>query len=267
MEQKSYKEKLSQRKMLKRGQTTIFIVIAIVVVAAVVIAYFLLPTSIRGSLGPDLNPNNFLRECIEPSIQETVEELSMKGGYLNPEGTVLYQGEEIKYLCYTSEYYETCAVQQPLLVQHIESEIESVVSARATECSRELIEAYEGRGYDVSGSGSGVDVELVPNAIRANFDLPLRISKEDDVRNYDGFEINLRSNFYELVLTSQSIISFEASYGDSEITTYIQYYPNLKIEKIKLGDGTTIYTVSDVTTEETFRFASRSLVWPPGLGN
>ena len=35
-------------------------------------------------------------------------------------------------------------------------------------------------------------------------------------------------------------------------------------EKIKLDDGTKIYEVSDVTTHETFTFASRSLVWPPG---
>ena len=41
-------------------------------------------------------------------------------------------------------------------------------------------------------------------------------------------------------------------------------YPQTKVEKLKQGDGTTIYKVSDRKTQESFNFAVRSLVFPPG---
>jgi hypothetical protein len=46
----------------------------------------------------------------------------------------------------------------------------------------------------------------------------------------------------------------------------MQYYPDLKIEKTKLSDGTTIYILSNVVSKDRFTFASRSLAWPPGYG-
>ena len=71
---------------------------------------------------------------------------------------------------------------------------------------------------------------------------------------------------YDLIMTSVSIIDYESTYGDSETTLYMQYYPDLKIEKTKLSDGTTIYVLTNVISKESFTFASRSLAWPPGYG-
>jgi len=68
-----------------------------------------------------------------------------------------------------------------------------------------------------------------------------------------------------LLLTAVSIIEYESTFGDSETGLYISYYPNLKIDKTRRDDGSTIYQLSDVTTEDTFAFATRSLVWPQGL--
>jgi len=41
-------------------------------------------------------------------------------------------------------------------------------------------------------------------------------------------------------------------------------YPSTKVEKLKQGDGTTIYKISDRNTLESFNFASRSVVFAPG---
>ena len=61
-------------------------------------------------------------------------------------------------------------------------------------------------------------------------------------------------------------MQFESVLGDSETTLYIQYYPDLKIEKIKRADEGTIYKLSNVVTGDEFTFASRSLNWPAGYG-
>ena len=69
---------------------------------------------------------------------------------------------------------------------------------------------------------------------------------------------------YDLLLIAESIVQFESTLGDSETTDYLNYYPDLSISKIKLGDGSKVYTLKDVVTNEQFRFATRSLVWPAG---
>ena len=70
---------------------------------------------------------------------------------------------------------------------------------------------------------------------------------------------------YDLLLTSTSMVEFESTLGDTETLSYIQYYPDLKIEKLK-RNGDTLYTLSNVVTGDKFSFSSRSLVFPPGYG-
>ena len=77
----------------------------------------------------------------------------------------------------------------------------------------------------------------------------------------------LDNNLYELASIAESIVEWEATYGDSETTTYMNYYHDLKVEKKKQTDGTTIYIVTNRDTRNKFQFASRSVAWPPGYGN
>ena len=71
---------------------------------------------------------------------------------------------------------------------------------------------------------------------------------------------------YELLFTAANIIDFESSLGDSATELYLQYYPDIKIYKNNLGDGSTIYKIENVISGESFTFASRSLAWPAGYG-
>jgi len=71
---------------------------------------------------------------------------------------------------------------------------------------------------------------------------------------------------YDLVMISTSILNFEARYGDSNPLSFMVYYPSLWIDKLKQGDGTKIYILTDLNTGESFTFASRSLSWPAGYG-
>src|SRR3989338_4736686 len=81
-----------------------------------------------------------------------------------------------------------------------------------------------------------------------------------------SFAEEYKSRIYEILSLATSIIDFESTYGDSETTLYMRYYPNIKIEKVKLSDGSKIYSISDVVSKDRFVFASRSLAWPAGYG-
>ncbi|MAG38336.1 hypothetical protein CMI45_03045 [Candidatus Pacearchaeota archaeon] len=254
-----------KRGMNRSGQVTLFVIIAIVLVAAVVIAFVFFPSIGETITGTEFSPQGFLRNCVSQDLRTNVDFLGTQGGYADPEGFILYEGNKVKYLCYTSEYYDTCTVQSPMIKSKFERELNSLVENKANDCFESLQEEYESRGFSISSGKGKSNVKIIPGAIRFEFETPMTIIKET-TRTFDGFSVDLNSEMYDLLLTSQSIIDFESTLGDSETSLYITYYPDLKIEKNRLGDGSTVYKLSNVVTDEEFTFASRSLVWPPGYG-
>ncbi|MDO8459507.1 MAG: hypothetical protein Q7S74_00190 [Nanoarchaeota archaeon] len=250
--------------MDKRGQVAIYVIIAIVIVAGILAVYFFYP-NIKTVVVGETVPSTFLKSCIEQSVQSSVDILSKQGGYNEPEGFILYKGEKVKYLCYTSQYYKTCTVQQPLIKGHFEVELSKMIKDSADDCMQQLKTSYESQGYSVSLGGLKSHAEIVPGNIRLVIETPMSITK-DSTQTFSELNIDMPSEMYNLLMISTSIIDYESTYGDSEVTLYMQYYPNLKIEKIKLEDGSKVYTLTDVTTKEKFVFASRSLAWPAGYG-
>ena len=248
----------------KRGQIAIYVIIAIVIIAVVLVVVFY--PRIRSTITPaEFSPYSYLKDCISPELKTAVSLLASQGGYKNPQGFILNNDIKIKYLCYTSEYYKTCVVQEPMIKNTFESELQKLVNAKANECSRALIDEYKKRSYQVSASSITSQVSIIPNKIRIEFLAPMTITKQTS-QTFKSFSVDINSEIYDLLLTAQSIVSYESTLGGSETTVYLQYYPDLKIEKTKTDDGSTIYKLSNVVSKDEFTFASRSLPWPPGYG-
>lgn len=250
--------------MKKRGQVTIYVIVAIVIVGLVIIGVVFYP-NLQSVFSGSFAPQDFLKTCIEKDLKSNVDLLATQGGYANPEGFIVNQGVKIKYLCYASGFYETCSVQQPMIKNHFENELNELVGTKVNDCVRQLKTEYENRGYSVALSDIRNQVKIQPGKIVAEIEAPMTVTKEE-TSTFNGFDVVIQSQMYDLLMISQSIVDFESEFGDSETTLYLQYYPDLKIEKNKLGDGSTIYKVSNVVTEEEFTFASRSVAWPPGYG-
>ncbi|MBU2562047.1 MAG: hypothetical protein KKF68_00085 [Nanoarchaeota archaeon] len=248
----------------RKGQITIFIILAIVVVVLGIVLYFFYP-KIISNFGFESNPSLYMESCIKEDLTNTVEKISSQGGSLEPEHYIMYQGNKIEYLCYTEEYYTTCIMQQPMLKQHIEKEVQEAIKSKVSECFDLLKEDYEKKGYSVNLKKGEISIELLPQRIIALFNSTLTIKKEES-QKYDSIKIVLNNNLYELVSIANSILNWEARYGDSETTTYMDYYHDLKVEKKKQSEGSTIYILTDRTSENKFQFASRSVAWPPGYG-
>lgn len=249
----------------KRGQVTIFIIIAVIIVALAVLIYMFFP-QIKTTLGlGPTNPSAFLQDCLEDEIEDKVEKLSLQGGSLEPENYFLYQDEKIEYLCYTNEYYKTCVMQQPLLKQHIEKEIKDNIREEVRMCFDSMKESFEAGGYSVNLRRGEIVVELLPKRIITTIDYTLTLTKESS-EEYESFRVILHNNLYELIGITNSILNWEATLGDAETTAYMNYYHDLKVEKKKQADGTTIYILTDRNTGNKFQFASRSVAWPPGYG-
>ena len=250
----------------KRGQVTIFIIIAILVVGIVALIFFLVPrTTTETGFNPE-SPEAFMQNCLDGPIEDVVSTVSAQGGSVVPEFYFMYGGERIEYLCYTNEYYKTCVVQQPMLKQHIESEISGAIVGDVSSCFTSLQENYRADGYSVELQQGITNVELLPKRIVVSFpDYVLTTTKGETAR-HDAFSVVLNNNLYELTSIANSIIDWEATYGEAETTAYMAYYKDLKVEKHTQQDGTKIYVITDRNLGNKFQFASRSQAWPPGFG-
>jgi hypothetical protein len=257
--------KYNMKRSDKKGQVTIFIIIAIIIIIGIALVYFFYP-SLKELLGSESkNPSEFMQNCIEDKINEGLKIISEQGGSIEPQHYFLYNNTKIEYLCYTGEYYQTCIMQQPMLKKHIEEEIKNYIEADVKSCFESLKKNYEKRGYSVQMKNRDFEVEILPKIIAIKFDTSIVLTKgESEI--YNSIKISVRNNIYELISIANSILNWEAKYGDAETTTYMNYYHDLKVEKKKQSEGTTIYILTDRNNRNKFQFASRSVAWPPGYG-
>jgi len=250
----------------KNGQLTIFIIAAIVIIALAEIIYFLFPGAIVNlgiiSVG---TPEAFMQTCIEDQLKNTINMVSVQGSSLEPENFVLYQDDKIEYLCYNENNYLPCVMQQPLLKQHIESGIKSGIKNQEDVCFEDLKKSFERKGYQVSLERGDTTIELLPKKILVTFENDLTLTKENSER-IEKINVVLNNNLYELTSIADSILNWEARYGDAETTIYMSYYRDLKVEKLKQSGGETIYILTNRNTGEKFQFASRSVAFPAGYG-
>jgi hypothetical protein len=246
----------------KRAQASIFIVLALAIV--VILALLYVNRDSFRTVFEGRTPLENIQGCIQGYLDEGIETVSVQGGSIDPENFYMYEGYKVDYVCYTEEYYELCVMQKPLLKQSIEQELQDFLKPRARSCLNAEKENLEGKGYSVSMTDPNITVDLVPNNVLVNIKADLKIRK-DKTETYEYIKIDTASKLYELVMIASSITSWEGKYGDSEILNYMFHYPDLKVEKKKQGDGSTIYILTDKKTQDKFLFAVRSMALPPGL--
>ncbi len=250
-------------KEAKKGQVTIFIIIAIIIIIFAVLVYLFYP-KITTTLGySSKTPSQEIQDCVEPTIEEAMEKLSSQGGSIYPEFYYEFNNEKIEYLCYTNEYYKTCVMQKPLLINSIQDEIKEQIRNVSNSCFDQLEKEYKGQGYEVNFVEGETSVEIVPENIVVTYNHTLTLTKTD-TQSYKNFKVTSSSNLYQILNVAISILGFEARYGDAEITDYMNYYHNLKVEKKKQSEGTKVYVITDRDSGDKFQFATRSVAWPAG---
>lgn len=249
--------------MYKRGQVTIFIIIALLVVAAVALVFTLSPKLKIGGAEKVENPSSFIQTCLEDTLKENVGMTSNQGGSLNPEFFYLYDGDKLQYLCYTNSLYETCYIQVPFITTHIEEELTTSIEKEVNACFKSLEESYKKKNYEVNLGVGEFEVELLPKRVVLTIERKLILIKGDDKETYESFKVIVNNNIYELSRIASSIVDWEATYGDADPSAYMALYPELKVEKHLQNDGTAVYIITERKSGNKFQFASRSLLTSP----
>ncbi|MEA3414314.1 MAG: hypothetical protein U9Q99_02200 [Nanoarchaeota archaeon] len=248
----------------ERGQVTIFVILALVIIVVGVLVYAFLP-GIKSTVSLDSkNPNAYLQDCLEDDVEEAVEMLALQGGSQNPSNYYAYDGNNIEYLCYTSEDRKLCNVQKPLIYSSFEKELEKELETEIDSCFEALRNDFDKKGYQVNLRKEGYSVEILPEKILLNLNYELDLSK-GSVEKYDSFSIFLDNNIYQLLGIAKSIVDRESNFGEAPTEAYMMLYRDLKVEKLKQSDETKIYIITNKKTGEVFQFASRSLAASQGI--
>lgn len=263
------------RKEGKKGQVTIFIIIAVLIVALCILVYLYYP-KIFASISPETkNPSTYIQDCIQKDLKSNIETISLQGGnyVVDKNSGYFYKkkgedGNYVRYLCYTgSNTINTpCINQEPFLTEHVEKEILDSINEEVTTCFNNLVKSYDNKGYEVNLKDGTPSVQIIPNVVSTNFNKTLTLTRGDQTETYRNFKINLNSNLYEMLEDTKNILIWEMNVGDSLPEAYMYNNPYIQIEKHRKDNDVKVYVLTDINTEESFRFAVRSFPVPVGFG-
>ena len=258
--------------MEKKGQVTIFIIAGILLVSSIAL-FFLFKSGIVPEIGgkAEQNPNSFLESCLEDKIRETVEIISLQGGYMENSLNIYFKFEDekvprnISYLCYNQNDYVLCIPQKPMLIPHLEEEIHNNIFEEVRSCFDDLTSSLERSGYDVDAVYRGFEVDLIESEVDVGIDAEIILTKTGETTTQEDFKIVISSKLYELSKMVNEIVNKEATVGEFSHYHFL-LYPEFDIIKYRTADSSIVYSVKHRESSEMFRFAVRGGVMPPGFG-
>ena len=256
----------------KRGQITIFIILGIILISAVVLFFlFREQTTIDTTGKPEENPEAFMNSCLEGKIKNAINELALRGGYVNNSLNINFKFEDeeifvdVSYLCYNQNSYLPCINQKPTFTEDLKTEIKKYISDDVENCFEEITNGFVQKGYVVETNYRDFSVDFLPKRVIVQTDSDITLTVSGETLKEEDFIITVASRLYELAFVVQEIINQEARFCYSEILGISLIYPDFIIDKFRTEGSTVIYTIEHKESKEKFRFAVRGCAIPPGI--
>jgi hypothetical protein len=240
----------------KRGQITIFIILALIIVF--IIALFFLLRKPPNTTVSSENPNLYIQTCVKGPLEKEIDLLSKQGGEINPKGNLIYENEKVSYLCYTSTKDEKCTNQNPMLIEHIEEQLKDYITPQINSCFEGLRIELEKKGEVELGSDMEFNLSLKPKQVIINIDRDLRITKGDSSQNFKEFNIKIINPIFNLVEISNEIVNDESQSCDFDLVYFMTLNRDYGIKVNQTASDDMIYTVTEKASNKNFRFAIRN---------
>ena len=253
---------------IKRGQVTIFIILAVLIVSAIFLFFLLRGKQAIDFFSREENPQSFIEKCGKDSMEEAANIMLLQGGYITPESYKLYKNNKVAYLCYTNKYYYSCINQEPLYIEFLEEEIKNYIEPKIKDCFYSLEQEYKDKGYKVNSGALDLSVELNPKQVRVEINKKLELSKNEETRKFENFNARLNTPLYDLAVIAVEIANQEAKFCNFEYVGFSLLYPEFIIEKKQVGSEETasdIYIIKEKISEKKMLIATRSCALPGGL--
>jgi len=211
--------------MRKRGQVSVFAIIGIIIIVLIVLFLFIRtrvyigPASIQ-DLEAELIPiQEQIEECTLENVEPKLRELGENGGYLDPApGTYrLYSGNTISYLCYNIQDKPYCR-PRVLRLSDMEEQLELALRRDLDSCIN--VQGFRKVGLDLQSGELDIDVEIGDDVTSVNINLPVKITKGDNIAELSEFSVTIDVPLGRLYETMRDVINAEATNGDFETVLY-----------------------------------------------
>lgn len=170
--------------MNKRGQVTIFIIIAILIIAFAVI-YFTVLNNQKENLDTIDSDSvyYFVQSCFESTAEKIIYNVGKGGGYYFPPSKSLDSGTPI-YLYYGEKYVPS--------KKDIEEEISHSIGGELPLCIKNFQSFTD---YEISDREISVTTEILNDTVRVKMDYPIYVSKGEATDKIEEFNAEIKVRF------------------------------------------------------------------------
>ncbi len=252
--------------MDKKGQIAIFVIVGILLVATTGFLFIVNRKPTASTRGQNFdNPESFIDNCIRQEAEESIDKIMAHGGFPDSTDNVLYKGTEIAYLCKNINPYQPCVNQHPLYLREVEQEILRIVSDKVSQCFSSLEQELIRKNYLIDAGPISLGIQVKPKITQFSVNRKFIMSKEEDIRTYEKFEVFVSSPLYEIALIVHEILFQETKWCYFSNDGFMLTYPDFDIKLDKLSDSTKIYTIEHKLTDEKMTFAIKGCAIPQGF--
>jgi len=201
--------KNKEAKRYKKGQITIFIIIAIIIVAAIVAIVIFRGKIFQPAIPSELAPvYTSFSECVKQKLKNGIAIAGSQGGYIEPpefepgseyapfSSQLDFFGFPVPYWYYVSE--NNIIKEQVPTKSEIEKQLGNYIENELAYC--DFSNFYE-EGYVIEKNNPNVDVSISDNTIKANVKMSLTVTKGDKSARKTEHSVEVNSNlgnFYNL---------------------------------------------------------------------
>lgn len=191
--------------MIKRGQISAFIILAIIILVIAISIFFLTKTkqstsnldsvlSKMGILSQAKDLEISIQECLKQTVESALIVIGIQGGYYNPpEDLSKYYDLEWTFIPY---YYDRGSFLQPL-TKKIESEIKDYLDENLESCFWEI--NYQDFQLSYENSDSGVKIEKGKVLITSNLQIKIEKDQTTELINLKNYPVSIPSKLYEII--------------------------------------------------------------------
>ena len=243
----------------KRGQATLFIIIAMVIVIILSVTIYVV-TRTSTSLGSLEKDRSFVEgqigavqahisRCIESETETAVSALLKNGGKTQIEPHALsYFGTPVNYLLYSG------ANTMNLRVEIERSLSQKILSRLDKECS---LDAFKDMNPRPEKRKITVQTTLLDTAVKVDVTYPITFRKGKYQTTLTEFKTFVGSDFGRLYRTADTIVNQEAGGGEFDATPYQLSFPGIHIKKDSQNANEKVYTLTTDEEKEFLLFATQ----------
>ncbi len=235
------------KKRGKKGQVTIFIIIAIFIVAGGILFFVLRENSDSAKIPSEVAPiKNFVDECIQTETEKAVYLIGEGGGYFFP--PVLSTEGGYTYYFYEGKNYFPSEIK-------IKDQLSSAIESNINLCVGNFDNFQKN---NIKKGEVQVETELLEDKVVFDVSFPLKIYYEEDstiLRDFGTYEIPVKLGLIHSLISQ---LIKEGYYTEDSLCidcfTQVVYENNLDVGFLDAGKDNSIFVIEDYNEKENKTF-------------